>query len=113
MRWLLIGLWPERVGVLVAAQVLHAASFGVFHAVAMQFVHRFFAGRHHGRGQALYSSTSFGAGGALGALLAGYAWDPFGPEVVFLGAAVMAAASFGIVARWLEEPAPIPVPAAR
>lgn len=113
VRWLLIGLWPERVGVLVAAQGLHAASFGVFHAVAVQFVHRFFAGRHHGRGQALYSSMSFGAGGALGALFAGYAWDPFGPEVVFFGAAVVAAASFGIVARWLEEPAPIPVPAAR
>ena len=113
LRWLLIGLWPERVGVLVAAQVLHAASFGVFHAVAVQFVHRFFAGRHHGRGQALYSSMSFGAGGALGTLLAGYAWDAFGPEAVFLGAAVTAAASFGVVARWLDEPAPIPVPAAR
>jgi len=56
---------------------------------------------------------SFGAGGALGTLLAGYAWDAFGPEAVFLGAAVTAAASFGVVARWLDEPAPIPVPAAR
>ncbi len=113
VRWVLVGLFPDRGAVLAGAQVLHAASFGVFHAVAIQFVHRFFVGRHQGRGQALYSSLSFGAGGAVGALLAGYAWDSVGPTTTYLAAAVAAAVAFGIVARWLYEPGSTPGNAGR
>ena len=105
LRWVLIGLFVRHPLVLIAAQTLHAASFGVYHAVAIQFVHQFFVGRHQGRGQALYSSMSFGAGGAAGALASGYAWDTVGPTATYLGGAVTAVVGLVIVWRWVREPA--------
>ncbi|MCK4742767.1 MAG: MFS transporter [Sulfuriflexus sp.] len=75
LRWLLLGSYVESFVMIVIIQLGHAATFGVFHAVAIQYFHNYFRGRHQGRGQALYSSMSFGAGGALGALLAGYTWS--------------------------------------
>lgn len=96
VRWLLIGYFPEYIAVLIVAQVLHGASFGSFHAAAIQMVHRFFTGRHQHRGQALYGSTSFGIGGAVGSLYSGYAWDAIGPASTYTIAAIAAAAAFVI-----------------
>ena len=65
VRWLLLALFPQYVSLVVVAQILHAATFGVYHVAAIQLIHLFFTGRHQGKGQALYSSVSFGAGGDL------------------------------------------------
>ncbi len=102
LRWILIALFPQELSLLVMAQVLHMVSFGMYHAVAIQLFHRYFVGRNQGRGQALYSSLSFGAGGAVGSLLSGYLWDTAGAQVVYLGAAIASATAFGIVWRWLD-----------
>jgi len=96
IRWLLIGFYPDRLAVLVLAQALHAATFGSFHAAAIQMVHRFFTGRHQNRGQAIYGSASFGIGGALGSFYSGYAWSTLGPSATYLIAAAIAAAAFGV-----------------
>jgi PPP family 3-phenylpropionic acid transporter len=113
LRWVLIALFPASAGVLTLAQTLHAASFGVYHAVAIQLFHRFFVGRHQGRGQALYSSISFGAGGAVGSLASGYAWGSVGPTATYLAAAGVALAGGAIVWRWVYEPALTPARGAR
>lgn len=99
LRWLLIGGFPERLWILLFAQTLHAASFGTFHAAAIHLVHHYFTGRFQGRGQALYSSLSFGAGGALGSLMSGYLWADAGPQVAFAISA--AGALLGTVVAWL------------
>jgi PPP family 3-phenylpropionic acid transporter len=99
LRWLLIGHYPENISVLVAAQALHAATFGSFHATAMQLVHRFFTGRHQHRGQAIYGSLSFGIGGAVGSLYSGHTWATLGPTVTFNSAAASAGLAF--VVAWL------------
>ena len=65
------------------AQTLHAFTFGAYHAAAVAVIHRYFRGRHQAKGQALYTSLSFGAGGALGSLYSGYTWDAFGAGVTF------------------------------
>jgi PPP family 3-phenylpropionic acid transporter len=83
LRWWLIGFFVAYPWVLALAQSLHAFSFGVFHAVMIHLIHQLFPGRYQGRGQALYSSLSFGAGGALGAWLSGYVWDTCGAAAVF------------------------------
>jgi PPP family 3-phenylpropionic acid transporter len=83
LRWLVIGAFPESLVVLTAAQVLHAATFGSFHATAVQMVHRFFRGQHQHRGQAIYGSASFGIGGAVGSFYSGHAWETLGPAVTF------------------------------
>ncbi len=90
VRWICIALWAEHLYVMLFAQTLHAASFGVFHASAIALVHRFFIAGHQGKGQALYSSISFGAGGAVGSLYSGYFWERFGPSSGFLAAALLA-----------------------
>ncbi|MDQ2068919.1 MFS transporter [Natronospira bacteriovora] len=96
LRWLLIAGFVDKIPVLIVAQLLHMASFGLYHAVAVHFIHRFFTGPVQGRGQALYSSLSFGAGGAVGSLAGGYLWDGVGPSVVFMSAAASAAVAFAI-----------------
>jgi PPP family 3-phenylpropionic acid transporter len=64
VRWLMIGYLADSLLALLVAQLLHAATFGTFHAAGIHLVHHYFPGRLQGRGQALYSSVSFGAGGA-------------------------------------------------
>ena len=51
--------------------MLHAATFGAFHAASVAAVHRVFPERAQARGQTLFSSVSYGAGGAAGAAARG------------------------------------------
>lgn len=102
VRWLMIGYWPDALMLLLIAQTLHAASFGIFHAVAIALFHRHFRGRHHGRGQALYSSLAFGGGGAFGALYSGMGWESLGPIYTFAIAASLAFIGAVIAWRWIE-----------
>lgn len=107
VRWLVIGWLPEYWGALLFAQLLHAATFGTFHASAIHLVHEYFRGRHKGRGQALYSSVSFGAGGAVGALASGYAWAGLGPAVTFTIAACASLLGAVIVWRFIAPEAKV------
>ncbi len=102
-RWLLIGLFPEQIAILTFAQLLHAASFGTFHAAAIAWVFQHFKGKHHGKGQALYSSVSFGAGGAIGSLYSGYMWLSPGATSIFMIAALLSAIAFFIGLFWLKN----------
>lgn len=103
VRWLLIGHYPESLPVLVLAQTLHAATFGSFHATAMQLVYGFFTGKHQHRGQAVYGSLSFGIGGAVGSLYSGHTWTTLGPTMTFNIAAASAGLAF-LVAYFLIKP---------
>ncbi len=87
-RWLMIAYGAESLPVIVCAQCLHAASFGVAHVVAIQLLHRYFGAHHQSKGQALYSSISFGLGGMLGSFYSGYFWDLLGGGTVFIVAAL-------------------------
>ncbi|MGY3299017.1 PPP family 3-phenylpropionic acid transporter [Pseudomonas sp. TE6288] len=102
LRWLLLGNLAEIPAVLVFAQVLHAATFGCFHAAAIAFVQASFGARQQGQGQALYAALS-GTGGALGALYSGYSWKLLGPHFTFGMASVAALAAAVIIAFRLKE----------
>lgn len=101
LRWYLIGNLADSLWVLFFAQTLHAATFGTFHAAAIHLVHHYFTGRHQGRGQALYSSLSFGFGGALGTFISGYLWEGAGPTVAFNLSAGISMLGLAIVWRWV------------
>ncbi|WP_290651917.1 MFS transporter, partial [Aquisalimonas sp.] len=90
LRWVLIAALPEALVVLLFAQSLHAASFGVYHAVGIAIVNRYFVGSNQGRGQALYSSITFGAGVALGSLVSGLLWETVGGSGTYYLAALAA-----------------------
>jgi MFS transporter, PPP family, 3-phenylpropionic acid transporter len=90
IRFLLIGWLVNSVAAILFAQMLHAATFGSYHAAAVAAVHHFFRGRHQAKGQALYTSLTFGAGGTFGALMSGYAWDFLGASLTFSMASLFA-----------------------
>ncbi|MQY50483.1 MFS transporter [Rhodocyclus gracilis] len=83
LRFVLIGWGADSLAILLVAQVLHALTFGAHHAAAIAAINRWFPGRAQGRGQALYSSLSFGAGGLFGALISGWSWDSLGAGISF------------------------------
>ncbi len=91
-RFLAIGWGASLLWILVIAQLLHAATFGAFHAATVTAVHRIFPPHTQGRGQTLLSSISYGAGGAAGALVAGWGWQAAGPGLAFSLAALAALA---------------------
>lgn len=83
LRFLLIAWAVDSLPLLLLAQALHALTFGAFHATAVALVHRFFQGRHQSRGQALYGSLTYGAGGMLGGLASGPLWQHWGASVMY------------------------------
>ncbi len=103
LRWLLIGWFPDHLAVVTVAQLLHAASFGSYHAAAIHMVHRFFRGRHQGRGQALYASLSFGAGGAVGTFISGFLWDRWGAPLAYTLASAVALLGAVVLSRYSRK----------
>lgn len=87
VRFALIGWFADVLIALLVAQVMHAATFGTFHSAALASVHRWFQGQNKARGQAVYSSLSFGLGGTLGGLASGAAWEQLGGAFTFGAAA--------------------------
>lgn len=103
VRFLVIGFGAESVVLLLLAQVLHAATFGVHHSASIATMQRWFAGPLQARGQALFISISYGMGGTVGGLVLSACWERFGAQMVYviaalfaLGGAVAAACSY----RW-------------
>ncbi|MGD8642392.1 MAG: MFS transporter [Gammaproteobacteria bacterium] len=109
LRWIMIGYFVDVLWLLVFAQLFHAASFGIYHASAIELIHRCFTGRNQGKGQALYSSLSFGAGGAVGSLYSGLIWDGLGATTTFVVAALVALLAFVISWIWIKPDAMRPV----
>jgi PPP family 3-phenylpropionic acid transporter len=97
LRFVLIGWFSTSPVALIIAQLMHAATFGVFHAASLNCVHKLFRGRTQARGQAVYASLSFGLGGTLGGLGSGVAWQWLGPSATFGAASVCAAAGFAVL----------------
>jgi PPP family 3-phenylpropionic acid transporter len=104
LRFLMIGWGVGSALVLFAAQLLHGLSFGAYHAAAVTLIHRWFQGPHQVRGQAIYLSVSFGAGGVLGSMLSGLGWDSIGPAWTFSAAALAALAGY-VLLYWKVRPA--------
>ena len=100
VRFLLIGWAAHNAALMVLAQSMHAATFGAHHAAALAAIHQFFRGRTQARGQALYTSIGFGAGGALGGFVSGWLWEHTNPALTFtFGAAAAFIALLVVVAR--------------
>lgn len=103
LRFLLMGWGVGSVAVMVVVQLLHGLTFGAYHASAIAAVNDWFPGRAQARGQALYSSLSFGAGGLLGALISGLTWDDWGAGWTFALSSSFAFAGWFLVWRWVRE----------
>ncbi len=103
IRWAMLAFWVDNLILLIITQILHAASFGLYHASAIHITHALFPGRLHGRGQALYAGLSFGLGGALGNWLSGHTWDSMGSTWTFMASAIIALIGAMIAAQFVSE----------
>jgi len=107
VRFSMIGFGAESLVMLLIAQILHAATFGVHHSASVATLQRWFAGPLQARGQALFISVSYGLGGSLGGLLLSACWDTFGARLVYMIAALFCFAGWIAAAlsyRWQESP---------
>jgi PPP family 3-phenylpropionic acid transporter len=103
VRFLMIGFGAQSLGLLLIAQVLHAATFGAHHSASIATLQRWFYGPLQARGQALFTSISYGLGGSIGGLILGGFWDTFGSRTVYLMAALFSLIAAGAAAlsyRW-------------
>jgi PPP family 3-phenylpropionic acid transporter len=103
VRFLMIGFGAESIVLLLIAQVLHAATFGVHHSASVATMQRWFAGPLQAQGQALFISISYGLGGTIGGLILSGLWDTFGSQAVYLMSAIFSLAATGAAVlsyRW-------------
>ncbi|MBK9623086.1 MAG: MFS transporter [Rhodocyclaceae bacterium] len=97
VRFLVIGWYADTVLLLIAAQVLHGATFGAHHVASVAALNQWFLPRQQGRIQSLYGGLSFGGGGLLGGLIAGQTWMGLGAEISFTISAAFALAGLLVV----------------
>jgi len=91
LRWFLVALYADSTWMLAFTQLIHAASFALFHSASMIFISSHFSACQQSRGQAIYLGGVYGVGGAIGAYLAGALWlDGLGATSAFLTASVAA-----------------------
>jgi len=96
LRWLMIAFGADYLAILLFAQLLHAASFGLYHVISMQLITKYFSGKYQGRGQALYGSVSYGLGGALGMLFSGYVYE-INPIYAFIGSSLFCFIAYFVI----------------
>jgi PPP family 3-phenylpropionic acid transporter len=101
IRFLLIGWCADVVELLVLAQLMHGATFGANHAAAVAALNRWFPARQQARVQALYGSVSYGAGGMVGNVVSGAAWDWVGAGPTFTLGSVFALV--GVLLLWRDR----------
>src|SRR5262249_6799477 len=77
LRWALVSQAQDALA-LVALQLLHGLSFGVFWGSAVEWMQRIVPVRLRATGQALFSALVFALGNALGYGLSGAGYDRFG-----------------------------------
>ena len=91
LRWYVTGNYAGNAGILALSQLLHAASFGLYHSVSISFIEQYFNADQQNRGQAIYISGVYGLGGAIGAYLAGFVWlDGVGAQAAYQLASYLA-----------------------
>ena len=101
IRFILIAFLPIT-SVLIVAQLMHAATFAAHHSAATKLLQRWFTGPLQARGQAIMATVSYGLGGTIGGLCAGWIWDLSQPRDVF----VMSAFACGIAGMAIQKMRP-------
>jgi PPP family 3-phenylpropionic acid transporter len=101
IRFILIAFLPIT-SVLIVAQLMHAATFAAHHSAATKLLQRWFTGPLQARGQAIMATVSYGLGGTIGGLCAGWIWGLSQPRDVF----VMSAFACGIAGMAIQKMRP-------
>jgi PPP family 3-phenylpropionic acid transporter len=106
IRFALMAFFPFT-SVLIFAQLMHAGTFAAHHSAATKLLQRWFTGPLQARGQALMATVSYGLGGTLGSLFAGWIWEASQPRDVF----VVSAFACGLAGMAIQKLRPHHYPA--
>ncbi len=106
IRFALMAFFPFT-SVLIFAQIMHAGTFAANHSAATKLLQRWFTGPLQARGQALMATVSYGFGGTLGGLFAGWIWEASQPRDVF----VVSAFACGLAGMAIQKLRPRRYPA--
>jgi len=101
IRWLLIFLFPQNLPILFFAQTLHALSFALFHSAAISYLYHHY--KHKSLAQQFFSGITYGLGGFVGALWAGYMYELF-PRYLFLSVTFIALMASWFIYMWSKNP---------
>lgn len=102
MRFYTIGVGVSYFWILLFAQLLHGASFGIHHAATMAALARWLSPQQQSVAQGTYGSLAYGAGGLFGALIAGWLWSSAGALAAFGGSSILAL--IGLILIWTGIP---------
>lgn len=94
LRWTLLWLWPDHLIVAYISQSLHAVSFALYYTSTITYVFQLYSQKK--LAQQFYLGITFGLGGSVGAVLAGWIYDS-DPHRLFLFSAVAALGAFGML----------------
>ena len=87
IRFLVIAYIPDFWPLLIV-QLFHAGTFAAHHSASIRVMQQWFHGQTQSRGQALYTTVSYGLGGTIGGIVSGWVWEGLGPNHTFLLAAI-------------------------
>ena len=85
LRWFLVPQVADSIYLLALTQLIHAASFGIYHSASMRFLSLHFTKNQQSRAQGIYLGGVYGVGGAIGAYVTGLLWlDGTGANSAFV-----------------------------
>jgi MFS transporter, PPP family, 3-phenylpropionic acid transporter len=94
-RFLVIAFYPSFWPLFIV-QLFHAGTFAAHHSASVLLIQKWFKGSTQVRGQALYTMSSYGLGGTMGGVVAGWIWEDYGSKAAFI------TASFACVLGYLS-----------
>lgn len=106
LRWSLFVAVRNPLAIL-AIQLTHAFTFGVFYLAAVQMVDALAPDELRATAQGVFASVAFGLGGLAGNTLAGLLYRPLGMAWLYAAAACLAAGA--TIAYWAGTRAPLAV----
>jgi len=94
LRWFILFMFPQNLTALFFSQTLHALSFALFHSAAISYL--FYLYKHKALAQLFFSGVTYGFGGFIGALIAGYIYE-FYSNYLFLSSTLLALLACGFL----------------
>ena len=91
IRWLLLYLFPDNLTISYITQSFHAFSFGLYHSAVILYLYKLYHNKK--LAQQFMLGISYGLGGFLGAIIAGYSYG----KNLFLYSFIIAFISFLII----------------
>lgn len=89
LRWLIL-FWTESTAIIMLSQLLHAATYGMFHMASILYIDRLAPPRSKTLGQAVNNALTYGFGLMVGFFLNGYLYEILRSQALFLISSVIA-----------------------